>query len=194
MPAILVNAIGIGFDVIRRGNRRIKNLFGGGFGLDFVNVFGQPVNRLCQCLAQVPVVGSKTGSPSPNIHSTSEPHFRDPRFIEDERAQMFFGMDAGDAPGDERADHLFQPPAPEKHQRLGIDEQQLMRRRGAFVFVLRIFLQHELFKQPHGKTPEPFGVDELDEVWRRRNQFDQPVNCLGDSGCNFFLRLIKADD
>ena len=33
--------------------------------------------------------------------------FRDPRFIEDERAQMFFGMDAGDAPGDERACLLY---------------------------------------------------------------------------------------
>src|ERR1035441_5925043 len=99
--------------------------------------------------------------------------FRDPRFIEDERAQMFFGMDAGDAPGDERADHQLQPPAPEKHQRLRIDEQQLIWRRSAFIFVLRIFLQHELFKQTHGKAPKPFGIYELDEVWRWRNQFDR---------------------
>src|ERR1017187_2737317 len=105
--------------------------------------------------------------------------FRDPRFIEDERAQMFFGMDAGDAPGDERADHQLQPPTPEKHQRLGIDERQLMGWRGAFVFVLRSFLQHALFKQPQWKTPKPFGVYELDEVWRRRNQFDRAGKLLG---------------
>jgi hypothetical protein len=35
---------------------------------------------------------------------------------------MFLGMNAGDAPGDERANHQFQPPAPENHQRLGINE------------------------------------------------------------------------
>ena len=78
-PAILVNAIGIGFDVIRRGNRRIKNIFGGGFGLDFVNVLGQPGNRLCQCLAQVPVIRQQDGFTVP-IHSTSEPHFAQHHF------------------------------------------------------------------------------------------------------------------
>ena len=98
--------------------------------------------------------------------------FRDPRFIEDERPQMFFGMDAGDAPGDERPDHLFQPPAPEKHQRLGINEQQLIRRRGAFIFMVRIFLQHELFKLPDGKTPDAVRVNELGIIRAGRNEFN----------------------
>ena len=81
--------------------------------------------------------------------------FRDPRFIDDERAEMFFGMDAGDAPGDQRAEHQFQPPAPEKHQRLGIDENKLIRRR------VRLFCRacsgfssrHKLFKLPRWENP-----------------------------------------
>ena len=80
-PAILVDAIGIGFDVIRRGNGRVKSFFGGGLGLDFVNVLGQPGNRLCQCLAQIPVVRHQHRLAVP-IHSTREPHF----------AQHHFGM------------------------------------------------------------------------------------------------------
>ena len=100
-------------------------------------------------------------------------NFGDPSFIKDERAQMFFGMDAGDAPGNERADHQFQPPAPEKYQRLGIDEQQLLRRRSAFVFVPGIFLQQEGFKVLPGKTPEPVGVNEFDAGGFRWDQFDR---------------------
>ena len=74
-----MNAIGIGFDVIRRGNRRVESFFGGGFGLDFVNVLGQPGNRLCECFAEVPVVRQQNGFAVP-IHSTSEPHFAEHHF------------------------------------------------------------------------------------------------------------------
>ena len=80
-PAIIVDAIGIGFDVIRRGNRRVESFFSGGFGLDFVNVLGQPRNRLCQCFAQVMVVRRQHRLTVP-IHSPGEPHF----------AQHHFGM------------------------------------------------------------------------------------------------------
>ena len=78
---------------------------------------------------------------------------------------MFFGMDAGDAPGD-RAGRASVPAAsPEKHQRLGIDEQQADRGGEVRFFpCCRIFLQDEMFKLPDGKTPEPVGVNELDEV------------------------------
>jgi hypothetical protein len=65
----------------------------------------------------------------------------------------------------------------------------LVRRRGAFVFVmLRIFLQNELFKQlPDGKTPEPVGVNELDEGGGGGINSTEPVKGLGDSGCEFFF-------
>ncbi len=80
-PAIFVDAIGIGFDVIRRGDRRVKGFFGDGLGLDFVNVLREPGNCLCQRLAQITVVRHQHRLAVP-IHSTREPHF----------AQHHFGM------------------------------------------------------------------------------------------------------
>jgi len=61
-------------------------------------------------------------------------------------------------------------------------------------FRAAIFLQHELFKQPHGKAPKPFVSMNSTKCGDGGINSTEPVNCLGDSGCNFFLRLIKADD
>jgi len=62
----------------------------------------------------------------------------------------------------------------------------------AFVFVLRIFLQHELFKQPDGKPQSrSASMNSTKASWAGINS-TEPVNGLGDSGCNFFLTLHKS--
>ena len=47
-------------------------------------------------------------------------NFGNPRFLDDERAEMFLGVDAGHTPAHQRADQLFQPPAFKNDYRGGI--------------------------------------------------------------------------
>ena len=76
-PAILVNAVGIGLDVIRRGNGRVKSF--NGFILDGVDVLGQPCNRVRQGFTEFTVVGFQHGFAVP-IHAAGEPHFTQHHF------------------------------------------------------------------------------------------------------------------
>ena len=89
--------------------------------------------------------------------------FRNPGFLDDERAEMLLGVDAGDASADQRPDHQFQPPAPQNHNRVGINENQLVRRQCLFTVMFRVVLQNKVRELPDGKTPYPVRVNEFDE-------------------------------
>lgn len=99
--------------------------------------------------------------------------FRNPRLLNDERAEMFLGVDARHAPAYQRADQQFQPPAPENHNAVGINEHQFMRWQRLFAALLRVVLQNKVCELFDGKTPETMRVNKLDKFWRCRDQFDR---------------------
>ena len=113
--------------------------------------------------------------------------FRNPGFLEDERAEMLFGVDAGDAPGDERPDHQFQTPAAQNHNRVGINEYQLVWRQCPFAVMFRVVLQNEVRESGDGKPPNPMRVNEFDVHRWRRNQFDRTGKRLVGQGMQFLF-------
>ena len=98
------------------------------------------------------------------MNERQDADFGDPRLVSDQGAGMLFGMNAGNPCVDQRPDQQFQPPALEHDGRIGIEQNQLMRRQRPLVVMFRIVLQNEVAQFVAGKSPDPVRVDELREL------------------------------
>ena len=109
--------------------------------------------------------------------------FGNPGFIEDQCGQVFLDMNASDASAHERGQHQFQPPTPEDHNRLRIDQNELVGRQVFLTFEMGILLKERMCQTGDGKGPDTAGVDELGIVGAGGNEFDTAAEfALGSMG------------